>query len=197
MSEKVERVSVAIEDSQPISLKIARTSRGQYRWEIAVKGLTLEEVVEKIQKIDEECKSRFTASSTDTMASAPKQSIESENLLPAPAFSIKYRGHVLGKIILERDKTFIRIDESVKVRLDDPAIKNFLIPKIINPILEKYRTTFNPLVKDGSLSELVINTGLIGEDADSFVKAVRWAIAKAYARPLQSSRRDRGHDQKV
>ncbi len=96
-----------------------------------------------------------------------------------------------------RDKTFIRIDESVKVGLDDPAIENFLIPKIINPILEKYRSAFNPVVKDGSLVELVINTGLIGGDADSFVKVARWTVAEAYARPLQSSRRGRGHDQKV
>jgi hypothetical protein len=185
MSRRPRGFRVMVEEAYPVSLRVARTSRGAYRWDIEVKAASPEEAEDPAQRLDEWCRSVFTAPSGKAGDVAPPGQSITINPLPEPAFSIKYRGHVLGRIILGHEKTIIRLDDSCKVRLEDPAISGFLIDRVIKPLCDRLRAKWSPVESDGYLREIVIDKPLSGDDAVSLIRATRWAITKAFSKPLE------------
>jgi len=185
MSRKPRGFSVIIEEAYPISLRVMRTSRGLYRWEAEVKGISLEQVEDYIHKLDEWCRERFESVSQKAEAAATPKPSEAANPLPEIALPIRYREHDLGKVILGHDRTTIRISDSYKVKLEDPAISKFLIQRVINPLCEKYNVHCNTIEKDGYLREIVIDKPLFGKDAERIIESARWAITKAFSKPLE------------
>jgi hypothetical protein len=179
------RIGIVVEEAHPVSLEVSRSSRGSYRWSIRVKTSSPEEAEDSIRRLDEWCRSVFMASSSKAGDVAPPGQPVTINPLPEPAFSIKYRGHVLGNIILGDDKTTIKLDDSCKVRLDDPAISSFLISKVIRPLCDRLRVNWSPIESGGYLKEIVIDKPLSGDDAVRLIKSARWAITKAFSKPLE------------
>jgi hypothetical protein len=186
---------VMVEEAYPVSLRVARTSRGAYRWDIEVKAASPEEAEESIRRLDEWCRGIFMASSSKAGDVASPEQPVTINPLPEPAFSIKHKGRVLGRIILGHEKTIIRLDGSCKVRLDDPAISSFLIGKVIRPLCDQLRANWSPVESDGYLREIVIDKPLSGDDAVSLIKSARWAITKAFSRPLERKGGGASHEQ--
>jgi hypothetical protein len=185
MSRRPRGFRVMVEEAYPVSLRVARTSRGAYRWDIEVKAASPEEAEESVRRLDEWCKGAFVAPSGKAGDVAPPGQPTTINPLPEPAFSIKYRGRVLGTIILGHDKTIIRLDDSCKVKLEDPAIASFLINKVIKPLCDRLKTSWSPVESDGYLREIVIDRPLEGDDAARLIKSTQWAITKAFFRPLE------------
>jgi hypothetical protein len=105
--------------------------------------------------------------------------------LPEPAFSIRYKGHILGKIILGYEKTIVKLNDPCRVKLGDPAIMSFLIGRVIRHICSRLRASWNVLETDGFLRMIIIDRPLAGEDAVELIRATRWAITKAFSRPLE------------
>jgi|GEM_PF-2425357 len=178
------RISIAVEDIYPISLKLYRGSRGSYRWEIEVKAGSLQEVEEKIRLLDEWCRERFEPMIHRAESMAPSKTSNIVDTLPESVIPIKYRDHVLGKIVFGHNMTSLKIDNSVKIKLKDPAISRFLVQKVIYPLCDKLQARFNPVESDGCLREIIIDKPLSGEDADEFIRSCRWAIRKAFSKPL-------------
>jgi hypothetical protein len=174
-----------VEEAYPVSLRVARTSRGAYRWDIEVKAPSPEEAEESVRRLDEWCRGMFMAPSSGIGDVAPPGQPTTINPLPEPAFPIRHKGRVLGTIILGHDKTTIKLDDSCKVRLDDPAISSFLIGKVIKPLCDRLQAKWSPVESDGYLREIAIDRPLEGDDAASLIKSTRWAIIKAFARPLE------------
>jgi len=185
MSRRPRGFRVMVEEAYPVSLRVARTSRGAYRWDIEVKAASPEEAEDSIRRLDEWCRGIFMASSSKAGDVAPPGQPVTINPLPEPAFPIEHKGHVLGRIILGHEKTIIRLDDSCKVKLEDPAIASFLISKVIRPLCDRLRANWSPVESDGYLREIVIDKPLSGDDAVSLIKAARWAITKAFSRPLE------------
>jgi hypothetical protein len=127
----------------------------------------------------------FSTLATKARDAATSKSPEVVSLLPEPAFSIEYGGHVLGRVILGHEKTIIRVGNSCKVRIEDPAISSFLINKVIGPLCSRLQAGWNIVEADGYLREIVIDKPLFGEDAVEVIKAAKWALAKAFSRPLR------------
>jgi hypothetical protein len=190
MSRKSRGFKVMVEEAYPVSLKIFRNSRGVYRWEIDVKASSIEEAENSAHKIDEWCRSVFTAPSAKAGDVATSRELTIANPLPEPVFPIKYRGRILGKIMLGHDKTVVKIDDSCRIKLEDPAISSFLIKRVIYPICDKLQAKWNPMEVDGYLREIVIDKPLYGEDAGEFIESARWAIKKAFSRLLKSRGKD-------
>jgi len=176
---------VMVEEAYPVSLRVARTSRGAYRWDIEVKAASPEEAEESVRRLDEWCRGMFMAPSSEAGGVAPPGQPTTANPLPEPAFSIKHKGRVLGSIILGHEKTIIRLDSSCKVKLEDPAISSFLIGKVIKPLCDRLQAKWSPVEVDGYLREIVIDRPLEGDDAASLIKSTRWAIIKAFSKPLE------------
>jgi hypothetical protein len=185
MSRKPRGFRVMVEEAYPVSLRVARTSRGAYRWDIEVKASSIEEAENSAQRLDEWCRSVFMAPSSKAGDVAPPGQPTTINPLPEPALPIEHKGHVLGRIILGHEKTIIRLDDSCKVRLDDPAVASFLIDKVIKPLCDRLQAKWSPVESDGYLREIVIDKPLFGEDAVEVIKAAKWALAKAFSRPLR------------
>jgi hypothetical protein len=185
MSRKPRGFKVMVEEAYPVSLRVARTSRGAYRWDIEVKASSIQEAESSIEKIDEWCRMKFMAPYSMAGDVATSKPSEIDSLPSELAFSIKYRGHNLGKIILDHDKTIVKIDDSCRIKLEDPAISSFLIRKVVYPICERLQAKCNPIEVDGYLREIVIDKPLSGEDADEFIKSARWAITKAFSKPME------------
>jgi len=179
------RIGIVVEEAHPVSLEVSRSSRGSYRWSIRVKASSIEEAEDSARRLDEWCRSAFMAPSSKAGDVAPPEQPAIINPLPEPAFPIEHKGHVLGRIILGHEKTIIRLDGSCKVRLDDPAISSFLIGKVICPLCDRLRANWSPVESDGYLREIVIDKPLFGEDAVEVIKAAKWALAKAFSRPLR------------
>jgi hypothetical protein len=192
VNRKAKRFNVIVKEAYPVSLKVTRTSRGAYRWDIEVKASSIEEAENSAHKIDEWCRSVFMAPPAEAGDVATSREPTIANPLPEPVFPIKYRGHILGKITLGHDRTVVKIDDSCRIKLEDPAISSFLIKRVIYPICGKLQAKWNPVRVDGYLKEIVIDKPLYGEDAGEFVRSVRWAIVKAFSKPLGSGvERDR------
>jgi hypothetical protein len=119
MSRKPRGFKVMVEEAYPVSLRVARTSRGAYRWDIEVKASSIQEAESSIEKIDEWCRMKFMATSSMVEDAATSKPSQIDSLPSEPAFSIKYRGHTLGKIILDHDKTIVKIDDSCRIKLED------------------------------------------------------------------------------
>lgn len=185
MSRKNRVLSILVDEAYPVSLRVYRTSRGLYRWDIEVKASSIHEAESSIEKIDEWCRMKFMATSSMVEDVATSKPSQIDSLPSEPAFSIKYRGHTLGKIILDHDKTIVKIDDSCRIKLGDPAISSFLIKKVIYPICDRLQAKWNPIEVDGYLREIVIDKPLSGEDADEFIKSARWAITKAFSKPME------------
>jgi hypothetical protein len=179
------RIGIVVEEAHPVSLEVSRSSRGSYRWSIRVKASSIEEAEDSAQRLDEWCRSVFMAPSGKAGDVAPPGQPVTINPLPEPAFPIEHKGHVLGSIILGHEKTIIRLDDSCKVRLEDPAISGFLIDRVIKPLCDRLRAKWSPVESDGYLREIVIDKPLSGDDAVSLIKAARWAITKAFSKPLE------------
>ena len=179
------RIGIVVEEAYPVSLEVSRSSRGSYRWSIRVKAASPEEAEDSIRRLDEWCRGIFMASSSKAGDVAPPGQPVTINPLPEPAFPIEHKGHVLGSIILGHEKTIIKLDDSCKVKLEDPAIASFLINKVIKPLCDRLKTSWSPVESDGYLREIVIDRPLEGDDAASLIKAARWAITKAFSRPLE------------
>jgi hypothetical protein len=186
MSKKNRVLSILVEEAYPVSLRVCRTSRGAYRWDIEVKAQSLDEAESSIEKIDEWCRMKFMAPSSIIGDGATSKNPEASGLPSELVFSIKYKGHALGRIILSSDKTIVEIDDSCRIKLGDPAISSFLVKKVINPICGRLQARWNPVELDGYLKKIVIDKPLSGEDAGEFVRSVRWAIVKAFSKPLGS-----------
>jgi hypothetical protein len=184
-----------VEEAYPVSLRVARTSRGAYRWDIEVKAASPEEAEDSVRRLDEWCRGMFMAPSSEAGGVAPLGQPTTANPLPEPAFPIEHKGRVLGTIILGHDKTTIKLDDSCKVRLDDPAISSFLIGKVIRPLCDRLRANWSPVESDGYLREIAIDKPLSGDDAVSLIRATRWAITKAFSKPLEKKGGEgvRGH----
>ncbi|MCL7384415.1 MAG: hypothetical protein LZ174_09025 [Thaumarchaeota archaeon] len=185
MSRKNRVLSILVDEAYPVSLRVYRTSRGLYRWDIEVKASSIQEAESSIEKIDEWCRMKFMAPSAKAGDVATSKPSEIDSLPSELAFSIKYRGHNLGKIILDHDKTIVKIDDSCRIKLGDPAISSFLIRKVVYPICDRLQAKWNPIEVDGYLREIVIDKPLSGEDADEFIKSARWAITKAFSKPME------------
>jgi len=184
MPRRPERMSISIEEAYPVTLKISRTSKGSYKWEVEVRAASPAEAVERVQQLDEWCRERFGAVTQKVGDMALSEHPEPMNPLPEPAFPIEHGGQALGKVILGHEETTIKIDPSCKVRLEDPAISSFLIKKAIQPLCERLRAKWRPVEEDGFLREIIIDKPLSGDDAVSLIKSARWAITKAFSRPL-------------
>jgi len=179
------RIGIVVEEAHPVSLEVSRSSRGSYRWSIRVKAASPEEAEESVRRLDEWCRGMFMAPSSKAGDVAPPGQSITINPLPEPAFSIKHKGRVLGRIILGHEKTIIRLDSSCKVKLEDPAISSFLIGKVIKPLCDRLQANWSPVEVDGYLREIVIDKPLSGDDAVSLIKSARWAITKAFSKPLE------------
>jgi len=186
---------VMVEEAYPVSLRVARTSRGAYRWDIEVKAASPEEAEESVRRLDEWCRGMFMAPSSGIGDVAPPGQSITINPLPEPAFPIEHKGRVLGTIILGHDKTTIKLDDSCKVRLDDPAISSFLIGKVIRPLCDRLQAHWSPIESGGCLKEIAIDKPLSGNDAVSLIKSARWAITKAFSRPLERKGGGASHEQ--
>jgi len=184
MSRRPRKLGIVIEEAYPVSLEVSRSSRGSYRWSIRVKAASPEEVEEKVRRLDEWCRDMFMASSSKAEGVAPSGQPIAINPLPEPALPIEHKGHVLGRIILGHERTIIRLDDSCRVRLEDPAISSFLIGRVIKPLCDRLQASWSPVKSDGYLREIVIDKPISGDDAVSLIKSARWAITKAFSRPL-------------
>lgn len=88
-----------------------------------------------------------------------------------------------------------QVADSCKVRLDDPAISSFLIGKVIKPLCNRLRANWSPVESDGYLREIVIDRPLEGDDAARLIKSAKWAVTKAFARPLERKSGGDSHEQ--
>jgi hypothetical protein len=193
-SKRSRKIGIVIEEAHPVSLEVSRSSRGSYRWSIRVEAASPEEAEDSIRRLDEWCKSVFTAPSSEAGDVAPPGQPVTINPLPEPAFPIEHKGHVLGRIILGHEKTIIRLDDSCKVKLEDPAISSFLIGKVIRPLCDRLRANWSPVESDGYLREIVMDKPLSGDDAVSLIKSARWAVTRAFSRPLERKSGGASHE---
>jgi hypothetical protein len=102
--------------------------------------------------------------------------------LPEPAFSIRYKGHILGRIILGYERTIVKLNDPCRIKLRDPAIMSFLIGRVIRHICNRLRASWNALEADGFLRMIIIDRPLAGEDAVELIRATRWAVIRAFSR---------------
>jgi hypothetical protein len=175
MSRGPRRSDITVKEVHPMSLKASRARTGQYEWKAE----------EGVKEPHESGENEFSTLATKARDAATSKSPEVVSLLPEPAFSIEYGGHVLGRVILGHEKTIIRVGNSCKVRIEDPAISSFLINKVIGPLCSRLQAGWNIVEADGYLREIVIDKPLFGEDAVEVIKAAKWALAKAFSRPLR------------
>jgi hypothetical protein len=185
VNRKLRGFNVMVDETYPASLRSTRTSRGAYRWGIEVKDSSIDEAEDSAHRVDEWYRSVFMASLAKAGDVAASGEPTIANPLPEPVFPIKYRGHILGKITLGHDRTIVKIDDSCRIKLEDPAISSFLIKKVVYSICDRLQAKWNPILEDGYLREIVIDKPLSGVDADEFIKSVRWAITKAFSRPVE------------
>jgi len=72
--------------------------------------------------------------------------------------------------------------ESLRIRADDPALTNFLSPRILDEAKKKHGWNFRVFDKDGVLDRIVVYGDLKSKDIEDLKGPFGWAFQKAAER---------------
>ena len=105
-----------------------------------------------------------------------------ELLEPKDWSPIEYKGNLLGRIRRVENRTEFIPVESLRIRVDDPAITNFLVPRVLDKAKEKSGWNYRIFDKDGVLDRIVIYAALKPEEIEDLKGPFGWAFQKGAER---------------
>lgn len=105
-----------------------------------------------------------------------------ELLEPQDWTPIEYKGNLLGRIRRVENRTEFIPVESLRIRVDDPAITNFLVPRVLDKAKEKSGWNYRVFDKDGVLDRIVVYADLKPKEIEDLKGPFSWAFQKAAER---------------
>lgn len=88
-------------------------------------------------------------------------------------------GRTLGRIVERQDEAVILPLETLQIKVSDPAVQNFLIPKILQPIKEKHGADYTIGEAKGLLKEIRLRGGAVHDELEELRSPLVWTLMKA------------------
>jgi len=95
---------------------------------------------------------------------------------------LEYGANLVGRIFQVENRVEFIPAESLQIRANDPAITNFLSPRILEKSKEKHGWNYRVFEKDGVLDRIVIYGDLKSKDIEDLKGPFGWTFQKAAER---------------
>jgi len=95
---------------------------------------------------------------------------------------IEYKGNLVGRIRQIENRTEFIPVESLRIRADNPAITNFLSPRVLDEAKKKHGWNYRIFDKNGILDRIVVYASLKPEEIEDLRGPFGWAYQKASER---------------
>jgi len=105
---------------------------------------------------------------------------------PEPWTPLEYKGKLYARIFKGDDTLTIKPVESLHVKVRDPAIKKFLVPRVLERLRQKHGVTYYVNSQSGILTSFVVKGKLNDGQIKDLLNPIGWALEKASRREVSA-----------